>query len=258
MGATDMKSYSGASPAMTNNGYGALARWYDALTSDIPYGAFADFYERVFLERGLDARTLLDFCCGTGSLTWLMAERGYETIGVDASADMLAMAASKSGKVSVPPLFLCQNVLQLDLYGTVDAALCCLDGMNHIAPADLPGALRRLRLFVRPGGLLLFDVLSPERLRSLDGRVSVDERPGLLCLWRADFDAAREALVYGLDIFSGSGGMWRREQEEHTEYAHDPGALLTLLQGAGFSSPEVRPDGPQGDSGRLFIVSERI
>ena len=69
---------------------------------------------------------LLDLCCGTGSLTWAMASRGYETIGVDASADMLALAASKSEKCAITPLLLCQDILKLNLYGTVDAPCAAL------------------------------------------------------------------------------------------------------------------------------------
>ena len=85
--------------------------------------------------------------------------------------------------------------------------------MNYIQLSDLPEVFRRLHLFIRPGGLLLFDILSPEHLRSLDGRVSVDEKSDLLCLWRSDFDAKQNALTYGVDIFSSDancGGVIRK------------------------------------------------
>ena len=166
--------------------YGFLASCYDALTGDVCYGEFADFYERVFRRADGEYWLLLDLCCGTGSLTWELARRGYDMIGVDLSADMLAQASSKWEETDFPPLFLCQDAAELDLYGTVDAALCSLDGMNYIPPSALPEVFRRLGLFVRPGGLLIFDIRTPEFLRSLDGQVFVDEKEGLLCLWRAE------------------------------------------------------------------------
>lgn len=80
--------------------YSALAAWYDELTRDVPYAAFADYYERLFAERGGETKLLLDLCCGTGTLACLMAERGYEMIAADASADMLMSAREKASALS--------------------------------------------------------------------------------------------------------------------------------------------------------------
>lgn len=237
--------------------YGPLAFWYDRLTLDIPYEAFADFYEKEFSADGGEFKILLDLCCGTGTLTWLLAERGYEMIAADASPDMLMQAASKAAEVSVPPLFLCQDASALDLYGTVDAAVCSLDGMNYIPESELPEVFHRLHLFVRPGGLLIFDIKTPEWFKSVDGSVSVDETEDMLCLWRAEFDTEENAICYGMDIFSKSGSLWRRDSEEHIEYAHSPERLAELLEIAGFENIRLCCDCPQSDGGRLFITAKR-
>lgn len=239
------------------NAYGPLAFWYDRLTLDIPYEAFVDFYEREFSADGGEFKILLDLCCGTGTLTWLLAERGYEMIAADASPDMLMQAASKAAEVPVPPLFLCQEASALDLYGTVDAAVCSLDGMNYIPESELPEVFHRLHLFVRPGGLLIFDIKTPEWFRSVDGSVSVDETEDMLCLWRAEFDTEENAICYGMDIFSKSGSLWRRDSEEHIEYAHSPERLAELLEIAGFENVRLCCDCPQSDGGRLFITAKR-
>ena len=237
--------------------YRFLAPWYDKLTGDVPYTRFADFYEAEFRRDGGEFRLLLDLCCGTGTLTDVLSRRGYEMIAVDSSVEMLMEAQSKSAGLETPPLFLCQDAAALDLYGTVDAAVCSLDGMNYIPPEDLPEVFRRLWLFVRPGGLLIFDIRTPEFLRSLDGDVFVDEQEDVLCLWRADFEEALPAIIYGMDIFSRQGRLWQRESEEHVEYAHEPAALQALLEQTGFHDVCLRPDCPQGDMGRLFITAIR-
>lgn len=237
--------------------YRFLAPWYDKLTGDVPYERFADFYEAEFRRDGGEFKLLLDLCCGTGTLTNVLSRRGYEMIAVDSSVEMLMEAQGKSADLETPPLFLCQDAAALDLYGTVDAAVCSLDGMNYIPPEDLPEVFRRLRLFVRPGGLLIFDIRTPDFLRSLDGDVFVDEQEDVLCLWRADFEEELPAILYGMDIFSRQGRLWQRESEEHVEYAHEPAALQTLLEQAGFHDVCLRPDCPQGDMGRLFITAIR-
>ncbi len=237
--------------------YGRLAPWYDRLTGDVPYEEFADLYETEFARCGGEFRLLLDLCCGTGTLTEIMARRGYEMIGLDASPDMLMQARDKCADLPVPPLFVCQDAAEIDLYGTVDAAFCALDGLNYIRPEELRRLFSRLRFFIRPGGLMIFDVHLPEWFRELDGQVFVDETEDLLCLWRADFDERAQAVVYGMDLFERQGALWRRSGEEHVEYAHRPEALKDLLRELGYSGIRLMPDCPQKENGRLFISAVR-
>ncbi len=207
--------------------YGALAAWYDALTRDVDYAAFADFYEQCFQQGRGACHTLLDFCCGTGTLTRLMAARGYEMIATDGSPDMLMQAQAH----------------------------------NADLPADavqpLPEVLHRLHLFVRPGGMLILDIRDPASFRALDGGTFVDETDDVLCLWRAEFDAAAQTMHYGMDLFTRAGELWSRASEEHIEYAHTPERLAQLLTQAGFLDVTVRRDGPQADAGRIFLTAMR-
>ena len=232
--------------------YESLAAFYDRLTSDVDYGRFADRYERAFAYEGGEFHLLLDLCCGTGSMSLEMSRRGYELISVDASEQMLMQAREKCALLPVPPLFLLQDAAELDLYGTVDAAFCSLEGINYLSPAQLDALLGRLRCFVRPGGLFLFDIRSPEYLESLDGNTFVDEDDRVFCLWRADFDPELNALVYGMDIFSREGRLWKRSREEHIEYAHDLPRLSGLLAEHGFTDFSV-----EAEEDRLFVSCVR-
>lgn len=241
--------------------YGPLAAWYDALTRDVDYAAFADFYEVQFAAAGGEMRTLLDLCCGTGTLTALLTRRGYELIAVDASPDMLMQAREKAAELPascVQPLLLCQSAAELDLYGTVDAAYCSLDGFDYLPPAELPEVLHRLHLFIRPGGLLIFDIRTPESFRAMDGEMFVDETEEVLCLWRAELDAQSAVMRFGMDLFQREGALWERQSEEHVEYVHTPEALTALLERQGFGDIRATSDGPQGDQGRLFFIATRI
>lgn len=237
--------------------YNALAFWYDQLTGDVPYSSFADFYEAEFSRCGGEFRLLLDLCCGTGTLTAEMSRRGYEMIGADASLEMLMQAREKSYELPSPPLYLYQRAEELDLFGTVDAAYCSLDGINYLEPETLPEVFRRLHLFVRPGGLILFDVRLPKWFHSLDGKIFLDEKDGIFCVWRADFDPECQAVVYGMDLFEQQGELWKRSGEEHVEYAHEPERLRELLEQAGFRDVILHQDGPQSDQGRMFITAVR-
>ena len=237
--------------------YGSLSPWYDALTNDVPYSSFAAYYRNAFSLDGGQFSLLLDLCCGTGTLTCLLAHEGYDMIGTDASPDMLSVAAQKAAAEGVSPLFLCQRAEELDLYGTVDAAVSSLDSINYIPCALLPVVLERLRLFIRPGGLFIFDIRSVEWLKQLDCSTSVDEDADMLCLWRADYDREENCIVYGIDLFTRTGRLWKREREEHVEYAYTEEELRKMLDQAHFSVLRVDRTGPQGELGRVFFVCRR-
>ena len=244
--------------------YNTLAPFYDALTADVDYCAFADFYEKIFAEYGVSPQTILDLACGTGTMTLILARRGYEMIGTDASPEMLSVAAEKAAglKAGMKPLFLNQAMEKLDLYGTVEAAVCSLDGLNYVKRELLPEVFRRLRLFIQPGGVLIFDVNTPYKLKNLDGEVFVDENDEVFCIWRAEFDEKENACFYGMDLFEKRGIMWARSFEEHTEYAHEPDMLKKLLEAAGFADVRIYGDmtllPPEQTGNRVFMAAVNL
>lgn len=245
--------------------YGFLAGCYDELTYDVDYAAWADYVEKHFARRGLPGRTVLDLACGTGSLTWELARRGYEMIGVDRSPEMLAQAAEKDGAgVSIPPMFLCQSMERLDLYGTIDACVCCLDSVNYVTdPKKLRRAFQRVHLFLMPGGLFLFDVNTPEKLMGLDGQVFLDETEDSYCVWRAEYSRRTRLCSYFMDIFrlDPDSGQWDRGEELHQERAYSAEELTEFLRQAGFGSIQVygnlklRP--PRPGEERVFFVARK-
>ena len=223
--------------------YSGLAPWYDKLTGDVPYGSFADFYEREFRADGGKFSMLLDLCCGTGTLTWELARRGYEMIAVDQSPDMLMEAQSKAVSDVTPPLFICQEAGELDLYGTVDAAICCLDSLNYLTrPADVQRTFRRLHLFIAPGGLLVFDINTVAKLAALDGQVFLDETEDTYCVWRTEYH--RGLCTYYMDLFDRRrDGAWQRELEIHRQRAYTTEELTGWLRAAGFTDIRTWGDG---------------
>lgn len=242
--------------------YVSLAPYYDELTGDVPYGSFADFYEAVFRMYGASPKLLLDLACGTGTLTAELTRRGYELIAADVSPDMLSIAREKAAGLEPEPVFLNQSMEELDLYGTVDAAVCSLDGVNYLPPESLGGVFERLRLFVAPGGLFIFDVNTPEKLRSLDGQVFLDEREDVYCVWRAELTDEPRALVYGMDVFAKRpDGTYDRGWEEHVEYIHTVEELKRELSAHGFEDirvfGELRLEPPEENEQRIFIAARR-
>ncbi len=243
--------------------YGDLAPVYDRLTADVDYGAWADYVERHFRRQKRPVHTVLDLACGTGTMSCILAERGYELIGADASADMLAVAQEKAQTVAgIRPVFLQQSMEKLDLYGTVDACICLLDSVNYVTmPARLARAFHRVWLFLEPGGLFLFDADTIEKLRGLDGQVFLDEDDDVFCLWRGVWSERRRCCTLGMDLFQRRGEHWQRSWEEHTERAYEPEELETLLRQAGFVQirrwGELKLRAPGEHEQRIFFTAHK-
>lgn len=247
------------------NSYSFLAGSYDKLTYDVGYTDWADYLEKHFEKRGLPGKTVLDLACGTGSLTLELANRGYEMIGVDLSPDMLSEASEKARETDgIPPIFLCQSMDQLDLYGTIDACVCCLDSVNYVTDSKkLKKAFERVHLFLMPGGLFIFDINTIEKLRGLDGQVFLDETEDTYCVWRAEFEHRRKICSYFMDIFQldEETGLWERGEELHEERAYTVEELTGFLESAGFQDIKtygnLKMRSPVPGEDRIFFVARK-
>ncbi len=223
--------------------YKELAGSYDQLTWDVDYDAVVDFYFEILVREGLKPRTAVDLACGTGSVTKRLAEKGLQIIGVDLSEEMLTAAQEKCMEMECPPLFVRQNLRDLTLPRGVDLAVCALDSLDYITePADCAQAIRRIYRALNPGGIFIFDVNTPEKLRAMDGQVFLDETEDTYCVWRGEFDKEANICSYGMDLFRRQGDVWHRSFEEHREYAYSREQLTDYLRAAGFTKIEVYAD----------------
>ena len=242
--------------------YEALAASYDRLTNDVDYEATVNFYEEILRQEGLKPRTAVDLACGTGSVAAILARRGLRVTAVDMSEEMLTVAQQKTAEMENPPRFLCQPLQRLWLDRGVDLAVCALDSLDYITnPADCAEAIRRIYKALNPGGIFIFDVNTPEKLRAMDGQVFLDEDDDVYCVWRGEFDEASNIFSYGMDLFQRRGGLWQRSFEEHREYAYSREQLTEYLRAAGFTHIGVYADrlfeAPREGEQRIYFKARK-
>ena len=242
--------------------YEALAVSYDRLTNDVDYEATVAFYQRILDLEGLRPRTAVDLACGTGSVTALLARKGLEVIGVDMSEEMLTVAQQKAAQLSRAPRFVCQRLERLWLPRGVDLAVCALDSLDYITDPQLcRQAMGRIYKALNPGGIFIFDVNTPEKLRAMDGQVFLDEDEDVYCVWRGEFDEKTNICSYGMDLFQRQGRVWQRSFEEHQEYAYSQQQLTGYLKEAGFTHIQVYADrileAPRPGEQRIYFKARK-
>ena len=242
--------------------YKNLAASYDRLTNDVDYEATVAFYEEILRREGVTPRTVVDLACGTGSVTEILARKGYRVTGVDMSEEMLTEAAMKTMDLEQPPMYSCQRLQNLRLPRGVDMAVCALDSLDYILdPEDCKEAIRRAYKALNPGGIFIFDVNTPEKLRAMDDQIFLDEDDEVYCVWRGEFDEETNICSYGMDLFQREGNMWRRSFEEHREYAYSQEQLTGFLKDAGFTHIEVYADrlfeAPRAGEQRIYFKARK-
>lgn len=242
--------------------YHALAVSYDRLTNDVNYRQTVDFYKEILDLEGCRPRTAVDLACGTGSVALLLAREGMQVIGVDLSQEMLCVASQKAQELENPPLFVCQDLSRLWLPRGVDLAVCALDSLDYITdPAACAEAIRRVYRVLNPGGIFIFDVNTPEKLRAMDGQVFLDEDDDVYCVWRGSFDKESNICSYGMDLFQRRGEVWDRSFEEHCEYAYSEQQLRGFLKSAGFTGIRVYADrlfeAPRPGEQRIYFSARK-
>ena len=223
--------------------YGIFSEFYDALTANVSYDTVAQVLSSLLTRYGKGRGLLLDLACGTGSVSVRLAEKGYEVIGVDLSPEMLSEAQNKAYSAGQNILFLCQDMTKLDLYGTVDAAVCTLDGLCHLPNEEsVLAALRKVSLFMNPGGVFLFDVNSVYKHRAVLGNNTfVYDTDDVYCVWQNTLLSDGVTVQMDLDFFEpvSDAGDYVRQSERFTERAYPRETLEAMLKKAGFTVLDV-------------------
>ncbi len=213
--------------------YDAFARYYDELTANIDYPALARYYDSIIAACGGRRGILLDLACGTGSLSVPLAGLGYDVIGTDASPEMLDVAMSKPHEGIQ---YLCQDMTELDMFGTIDAAVCALDSLNHLgSEEELRDVFGRVALFMNSGGVFAFDVNTPYKHEHvLADSTFVYETEKVFCVWENEY-AGSGVTDIQLDFFErGDNDTYTRSSDDFSETAWERSVIERLLADAGF------------------------
>lgn len=243
--------------------YGIFASVYDVLTQNVDYEKIADRIDVLFGEEIKKQGSLLDLGCGTGTLSFLLEEKGYEVIGIDKSEDMLSEAFEKKYELNSDVLFLCQDLTELDLFGTAASAVCVLDTVNHIESiGKICEFFRRVSLFLEMGGLFLLDMNTPyKHSEILANNTFVYDTDDVYCVWQNSYDKNSHKTDIDLDFFINDGEKYFRESESFSEYEYKTKDIISILEQNGFTVLK-QFDGYEGGTPnekteRLLILAQK-
>lgn len=262
--------------------YDVFAKYYDELMYDVDYPAIAQYLEEI-IKRYSDVKVesgakplILDLGCGTGEICIEFAQKGYEMIGIDQSVDMLNYALNKSLNKELDVLFINQDMTDFELYGTVSAVFCLLDGVNHVTDVNkLKRMFELIVNYLEPGGLFIFDINSPHKLnRILRDKIYYDVNDELSYIWQSRSSDDEDVIQFDLTFFinskiednafnkptSANEDFYVKRDIYIKERIYDVDFLSGLLDDAGFSCIKVYGnktfENPSDQEDRIFFVAK--
>lgn len=246
-------------------GYETFSLYYDALTENVCYPERASYFDMLIQKHQQAAgKVLLDLACGTGSMSEEMAKRGYDVLGVDVSYGMLNQAMQKKIEHNLPIQYICQDIRELDLYGTVDVTICTLDSLNHLGSfADVETVFQQAAAVTEPGGLFVFDMNTPYKHREVLGnQVYLYDMEDVFCVWENAYEAQDHQVTIQLHFFERQeDDSYLRSDETIIERAYPPEQVQTALEAAGFQVMgcyHADTEQPlQPDSQRMVFVARK-
>lgn len=246
--------------------YTQLPAFYDFLGEHPDYEEMAERILSLYEAEGAkESGLILDLACGTGKLTCALLDRGADVIGTDLSPEMLMQARETCMAKGHMPLLLCQDMKELDLYGTVDVAVCATNSLNYLEKEEeLAAVFSLVHNFLTPGGLFLFDINSLYKFETLYGENTyVFESDKAFCVWQNQYDAKDGVCDFRLTIFEEErGGRYKKLEEEQCQTYFSLEKVKELLVKAGFELLGVASDCKGGaleeDSADIYVTARCI
>ena len=243
--------------------FGPVTPYYDHLMAGVPYRFWVDYLQKVWKKHGQSPRAVLDLACGTGTVSRLLAGRGYAPTGVDLSAGMLEVARTRAAAESLSIPFVQQDAAELDLGAAkFEAAVCLFDSLNYILePERVQSALARVCAHLVPGGSFFFDVNTEYALAEGMFNQSCTRRDEPLHYrWRSRYDPATRLCTIRMSFsYDDGSGVRTPFTEVHRQRAYSKDELTAWLQAAGFTGVTIYDayslDPPKKRSDRLFYFA---
>ena len=246
--------------------YGDFAYYYDMLTENVDYDKRCEYICGLLAENHISEGILLDLACGTGTMSLMFADKGYDVVGVDGSEEMLTQAQEKKMESGADVIFLCQRMEELDLFGTINAAVSTLDSINHVTDEDtVKEIFRRVSLFMEDKGIFLFDVNTPYKHREILGdNTFIYDLDEVYCVWQNSTDENLVTTI-SLDLFEKDEEdeeTYYRYSEEFSERAYDLDDIRKWLEDCRFEVvavyEEMTKESVKADTQRAVFVARKI
>ena len=244
--------------------YGRFAGVYDVFMDNVNYREWADYIIETLAQDGIRDGLVLELGCGTGTVTEMLADAGYDMIGIDNSEEMLAEAMEKRAESGHDILYLLQDMREFELYGTVRAVISVCDSVNYITePEELQEVFRLVNNYLDPKGVFIFDFNTRYKYEEILGdRTIAENREECSFIWDNYYYEDEKINEYDLSLFietDKDSGLYRKYEETHYQRAYTLEEMKKLIRKSGLefvtAYDAFSKNAPMDTSERIYVIA---
>ena len=243
--------------------YTSFASVYDTFMDNIPYEEWAEYLISLLKEYSVNDGLVLDLGCGTGNMTELLAQAGYDMIGVDNAEEMLEIAMEKRERSGQDILYLLQDMREFELYGTVKAIVSICDSVNYVTEEeDLLEVFKLANNYLDPKGVFIFDFNTVYKYSEILGNQTIaEDREDCSFIWDNYYYEEEQINEYELSLFikETDSDLYRKYQETHFQKAYDLETMKRLVEQSGLeyvtAYDAFTKQLPTKESERVYIIA---
>lgn len=216
--------------------YSDFASVYDQLMDNIPYDKWFKYLHALLKEYNIDSGIIAELGCGTGTMTELLAKAGYDMIGIDNSYEMLDVANEKKVENESSALYLCQDMREFELYGTVDAIISVCDSVNYITdPTELLEVFKLVNNYLESNGLFIFDFHPRHYYKNIVADSTIaEDRDEISFIWDNYYDDETDTNELALSLFmKDHDNVFIKHEELHLQRGYTLKEMLSLIEQSG-------------------------
>lgn len=216
--------------------YTDFAKVYDTFMDETPYREWSEFLLGLLTTFGITDGIAAELGCGTGTMTELFAERGFDMIGIDNSSEMLNIAMEKKEETGPDILYLNQDMREFELYGTVRFFISICDSVNYVLDSeDLIKVFCLVNNYLDPEGYFLFDFNTIHKYRDVIGDTTIAEnREHCSFIWDNYYHEDESINEYELTVFvEEKEECFRKFTESHFQRGYTIEEMKEIAEHAG-------------------------
>lgn len=221
--------------------YSDFASVYDQLMDNIPYDDWCRYIHELLIEYDIKDGIIAELGCGTGTITEMLAQKGYDMIGIDYSDSMLDIANEKKSDTGSSTLYLCQDMREFELYGTVAATISVCDSINYITePEDLLQVFKLVNNYLDPKGIFIFDFHPRYYYKEIVADATIaEDRDDISFIWDNYYDEDEDINELALSLFikenqaDNESNLYRKHEEFHIQKGYTLTEIKKLVEASG-------------------------